>query len=396
MVTRKNLRPVWAEINLDKIKHNIKEVRSIVKKETIICAVVKADAYGHGVAEIGDVLLKNGIDRFAVSTLAEAIQLRNEGYKTVPIMVLGYTPKEHGSAIINNNIIQTVYTYEQALYFSNLAKEKHREVTVHLKLDTGMSRLGFQPNAQSLDDIKQIFELPNLAVEGIFTHLATAGEKNKDYAYEQFGIFTNFVNRLERKGYSIPIKHISNSAAVIDLPEMNLDMVRPGIILYGLYPSNDVEKEKIKLKQAMELKARVSHVKTLPKGHSISYGSKYVTSDNEKIITIPIGYADGYTKMLSGRAEVIVGGNKIPIVGDICMDQCMANATGLDIETGDEVVLYSSDSKSGITIDDIADKIGTINYEIICMLSKRVPRIYLENNNLLHIKDNLLRYKYRF
>lgn len=390
MIIGKDLRPVWAEINLDKIKHNVREVKNIVKNDTIICAVVKADAYGHGVVEIGDILLKNGVDRFAVSTLEEAIQLRNNGYTETSIMVLGHTPEGHGEAIVDNNIIQTVYTYEQALYFSNLAKERHKEVTIHLKLDTGMSRLGFLSNSQSLDEIKEIFELPNLIIEGIFTHLATAGEKNKDYTYKQFNMFMEFVEQLEKGGYSIPIKHVSNSAAVIDLPEMNLDMVRTGIILYGLYPSNDVDKGRLDLKQAMELKARVSHVKTLSKGHSISYSSRYTTSGNEKIITIPIGYADGYTRALSGKAEVIAGGKKIPVVGDICMDQCMAKANGLDIKTGDEVVLYSSQKGSGITIDDIAYKIGTINYEIICMLGKRVPRVYLENNNLLHIKDNLL------
>ncbi|MCK9268375.1 MAG: alanine racemase [Alkaliphilus sp.] len=390
MIIGKDLRPVWAEINLDKIKHNVREVKNIVKNDTIICAVVKADAYGHGVVEIGDILLKNGVDRFAVSTLEEAIQLRNNGYTETSVMVLGHTPEGHGAAIVDNNIIQTVYTYDQALYFSNLAKKRHKEVTIHLKLDTGMSRLGFLSNAQSLDEIKEIFELPNLIIEGIFTHLATAGEKNKDYTYKQFNMFMEFVEQLEKGGYSIPIKHISNSAAVIDLPEMNLDMVRTGIILYGLYPSNDVDKERLDLKQAMELKARVSHVKTLPKGHSISYSSRYTTSGDEKIITIPIGYADGYTRALSGKAEVIAGGKKIPVVGDICMDQCMANADGLDIKTGDEVVLYSSQKGSGITIDDIADRTGTINYEIICMLGKRVPRVYLENNNLLHIKDNLL------
>lgn len=390
MIIGKDLRPVWAEINLDKIKHNVKEVKNIVKKGTIICAVVKADAYGHGAIEIGDVLLKNGVDRFAVSTLEEAIQLRNNGYITTSIMILGHTPKGHGEAVVDNDIIQTVYTYDQALYFSNLAKRKHKDVTIHLKLDTGMSRLGFLPSIQSLNEIKKIFELPNLVIEGIFTHLAMAGEKNKDYTYKQFDMFMDFVDRLENEGYSIPIKHISNSAAVIDLPEMNLDMVRTGIILYGLYPSDHVDKERLKLKQAMELKARVSHVKILPRGYGVSYGSKYTTFDDEKIITIPIGYADGYTRALSGKAEVIVGGSKIPVIGDICMDQCMASATNPDIKIGDEVILYSSRKGSGITIDDIANKIGTINYEIICMLGKRVPRVYLENNNLLHIKDNLL------
>lgn len=389
MALGENLRPVWAEINLDNVKHNIKEIKNIVKKDTIVCAVVKADGYGHGAVELAETLLNNGADRLAVATLCEAVQLRKAGY-TVPIMVLGYTPEEQGEVVIDNNIIQTVYTYEQAIYFSNIAKESNQQLIIHLKLDTGMSRLGFQPNDESINAIKEIFKLPNLIVEGIFTHLATADDKNKEYTYKQFNIFMDFVNKLEEEGYIIPIKHVSNSAAIIDLPEMNLDMVRPGIILYGLYPSDEVNKEKIRLKQVMELKAKISHVKVLPKDRGISYGLKYTTQDNEKIITIPIGYADGYTRMMSGKAQVMVKGKVIPIVGRICMDQCMANATGLDVKAGDEVILYSNERESGITINDIADKLGTINYEVVCMLGKRVPRVYLENNNLLHIKDILL------
>jgi len=390
MIQEKNLRPVWAEINLDHVKHNIKEIKNIVKKDTLVCAVIKADGYGHGAVELAEVLLENGADRIAVATLGEAMQLRKAGY-TVPIMVLGYTPDDQGQFVIDHNIIQTVYTYDQALAFSNIAKESNKELTIHLKLDTGMSRLGFKPNAQSIDDIKKIFKLPNLMIEGIFTHFATADDKNKEYTYGQFNIFMDFVSQLEQEGYKIPIKHVSNSATIIDLPEMNLDMVRPGIILYGLYPSDDVNKDKIHLKQVMELKAKISHVKTLPKEYGVSYGLKYFTTDEEQIITIPIGYADGYTRMMSGKAEIIVKDTKIPLVGRICMDQCMANATGLDVKPGDEVTLYSSDRESGICIDDIANKLGTINYEIVCMLGKRVPRVYLENNSLLHIRDSLLR-----
>ena len=389
MALGENLRPVWAEINLDNVKHNIKEVKNIVKKDTIVCAVVKADGYGHGAVELTKVLLNNGADRLAVATLGEAVQLRKAGY-TVPIMVLGYTPEVQGQIVIDNNIIQTVYTYEQAIYFSNTAKETNQQLIIHLKLDTGMSRLGFQPNDESINDIKEIFKLPNLTVEGIFTHFATADDKNKEYTYKQFNIFMDFVNKLEEEDCIIPIKHVSNSAAIIDLPEMNLDMVRPGIILYGLYPSDNVNKEKIRLKQVMELKAKISHIKVLPKDNGISYGLKYTTQDNEKIITIPIGYADGYTRMMSGKAQVMVKGKVIPLVGRICMDQCMANATGVDVKAGDEVILYSNDRESGITINDIANKLGTINYEVVCMLGKRVPRVYLENNNLLHIKDSLI------
>jgi len=389
MISKENLRPVWAEINLDNVKYNIKEIKNIVKKDTIVCAVIKADGYGHGAVEIAKVLLENGADRIAVATLGEAVQLRRGGY-TVPIMVLGYTPEDQGQVVIDNNIIQTVYTYSQALAFSNFAKQANKDITVHLKIDTGMSRLGFQPNDQAINDIKEIFKLSNLIIEGVFTHFAAADDKDKEYTYKQFNTFMDFVNVLEKEECVIPIKHVSNSAAIIDLPEMNLDMVRPGIILYGLYPSDDVNKDKIKLKQVMELKAKISHVKVLPKESGISYGLKYTTTHDEKIITVPIGYADGYTRMLSGKTEIIVNGKIIPLVGRICMDQCMANATGLDVKAGDEVTLYSNNRESGISIDDIANKLGTINYEVVCMLGKRVPRMYLENNSLLHIKDSLL------
>ncbi len=390
MISKDNLRPVWAEINLDNVKHNIKEIKNIVKRDTIVCAVIKADGYGHGAVEIAKTLLENGADRIAVATLGEAVQLRKAGY-TVPIMVLGYTPKNQGQLVLDHSIIQTVYSYDQALAFSNAAKKNDSTMTIHLKIDTGMSRIGFQPNNESINDIKEIFKLPNLIVEGIFTHFATADDKDKAYTYKQFNAFMGFVNQLEKEDCIIPIKHVSNSAAIIDLPEMNLDMVRPGVILYGLYPSDDVDKTRIDLKQVMELKAKVSHVKVISKERGISYGLKYTTSGDEQIITIPIGYADGYTRMMSGKAEAIVKGKKIPLVGRICMDQCMANATGLEVEAGDEVTLYSSDRESGICIDDIANKLGTINYEIVCMLGKRVPRMYLENNRVLHIKDSLLR-----
>lgn len=384
------LRPVWAEIHLDKLKHNIQEVRRVVKKDTLVCAVIKADGYGHGATVIAKTLLENGADRLAVATLSEAIELRKAGYE-VPILILGYTPETQGEDLLKYNIIQTLYTLEQAKSFSELAMKHGKELTIHLKIDTGMSRIGFQANEITIEEIKEIFHLPNLKVEGIFTHFAVADERDKTFTYKQFQQFMFLVNALEKDGYTIPIKHVSNSAAIIDLPEMNLDMVRAGIMLYGLYPSDDVKKENVDLKQVMELKARVSHVKTLPKDRGVSYGLKYKTDQERRIITLPIGYADGFTRMLTNKAEVIAKGHKIPIVGRICMDQCMADATAIDINRGDEVTLFSSDPTSGNTIDDIAAKLGTINYEIVCMIGKRVPRVYMENNNLVQIKDNLLR-----
>lgn len=390
MLINDKLRPVWAEINLDKLKHNIQEVRRIVKKGTLICAVIKADGYGHGATVIAKTLLENGADRLAVATMSEAIELRNAGYQ-VPLMILGYTAESQGKDILKYNIIQTVDSFKQAQYFSQLAVDHRKEMTIHLKIDTGMSRLGFEMNEDSMNEIKEIFKLPNLKVEGIFTHFAVADEEDKTFTYKQFRQFMSLVNALEKDGYTIPIKHVSNSAAIIDLPEMSLDMVRPGIMLYGLYPSQDVNKKTVDLRQVMELKTRVSHVKLLPPGRGVSYGLKYRTNEERKIITIPIGYADGFTRMLTEKAEIIVKGKKIPVVGRICMDQCMADATGLDINLGDEVTIYSSDPQSHNTIEDVAAKLGTINYEIICMVGKRVTRAYVENNNLININDYLLR-----
>ncbi len=378
--------PVWAEINLDKLEHNIKEVKKIVNNDTLICAVVKADGYGHGAPEIASTLLANGVDRLAVATVAEAIRLRKGGYRGL-VMVLGYTDEAWGEEILSYDIIQTVHSYRQAEYFSKLALSRGKEMTIHIKIDTGMSRLGLQVNHETIEEIERIYELPNINIEGIYSHLAVADEEDKAYTHEQFDKFMYIVNALEKDGYKIPIKHMSNSAAIIDLPEMNLDMVRAGIILYGLYPSIHVNKDIINLKPVMELKSRVSHVKVLPARRGVSYGLHYKTDRERKIVTLPVGYADGFTCMLTGKAEVILKGKKIPIVGRICMDQCMADATGLDVELGDEVILYSSKADSGNTIDDVAAKLGTINYEIICMVGKRVPRVYIRNDKFVHIKD---------
>lgn len=386
MAAMQKIGPVWAEINLDKLEHNIHEVTRVVKKETLICAVVKADGYGHGAPEIAKTLLKNGADRLAVATVPEALRLRRFGIK-VPIIVLGYTDESWGEDILDKNIIQTVLSYQQAQYFSQLARDQGKKMTIHIKIDTGMSRLGLQVNDDTIEKIKKMFILPNIIIEGIYTHFAVADESDKTFTYEQFNKFMSLVNALERDGYHIPIKHVSNSAAIIDLPEMNLDMVRAGIILYGLYPSLEVNKEAMNLKQVMELKTRVSHIKTLPPGRGISYGLKYKTDGERQIITLPVGYADGFTRMLTGKAEVLVRGKTLPIVGKICMDQCMADATGMNIDLGEEVTLYSSDPGSNNTIDRVAAKLGTINYEIICMVGKRVPRVYIRDREYIHVKE---------
>ncbi|WP_026476647.1 alanine racemase [Alkaliphilus transvaalensis] len=389
MQREKLLRPVWAEINLDYLKHNLLEVKRLINKGTKVCCVIKADGYGHGALEIAKTLIENGSDYFAVATLTEAIQLRKGGIN-LPILVLGYTPDEYWQEILQYDITQTIYSLQQAKEFSAAAKRVEKTMKVHLKVDTGMARLGFQVTEGTISDIQSIYHLSNIMIEGIYTHLATADEGDKTYAREQFSKFMGLLETLENSGCSFPIRHVSNSATIIDLPEMNLDMVRAGIMLYGLYPSDEVCHEQVKLKQVLTVKAKVAQVKKLQKGCGVSYGQIYKAEEERQIVTLPIGYADGFTRLLTNKAEVLLKDKKIPIVGRICMDQCMADATGLDVMRGDEVIIISNDIAQGNTVDDFAKKLGTINYEIICMIGKRMPRIYMENNNLLHVKDSLV------
>lgn len=382
-------RPVWAEINLDHLIHNIKEVRRVVRHDTKICAVIKADGYGHGAVEIAEVLLEHGADRLAVATLSEAIQLR-KSYGNVPIMILGYTPESCAEDVITHNIIQTIYSFKQAKQFSKIAQELNKNVVFHIKIDTGMNRLGFQPTDETAAEIKEISKLSNIIIEGIFTHFAVADELDKSFTQKQYEKFVNLCNKLEEKNVVIPIKHVSNSAAIIDLSEMNLDMVRAGIMMYGLYPSDEVQKSRVNLKQVLSLKAKISHVKDVSEKVGVSYGLKFVTQKASQIATLPLGYADGFTRMLSGKAEVLVKGAKVPVVGRICMDQCMIDTSGLNASMGDEVILMGADGCNSISIDDVAQKLETINYEIVCMIGKRVPRVYIKNNEIVRIKDHLL------
>lgn len=383
-------RAVWTEINLDNLAHNMKEVRRVTNKNTKVTAVIKADGYGHGAVEIGQTLLDNGADRFAVATLSEAIELRNT-FKDTKIMVLGYTPDVLAKQIIENNIIQTIYDLDQAIEFSKIAISLNTKMTVHIKIDTGMNRLGLQCKEETVKAILEMNKLEGLIIEGIYTHFATADESDKTYTKEQVKKFINIVNNLQYKGLNIPIKHVSNSAAIIDLPEFNFDMVRAGIMLYGLYPSNSVNHKAVDLKEVMCLKAKVSQVKELEQGSGVSYGLKHKCNKKTFAALLPIGYADGYTRMLSGKANVLVKNKKVPVIGNICMDQCILDVTGLDIKRDDEVILFGGNNPNGITIDSVAEKLQTINYEIVCMVSKRVPRVYIKDNQQIKSIDYLLK-----
>lgn len=382
-------RPVWVDINLDHLAHNMREVRRVTSSKTLISAVIKADGYGHGALYIAQTLLDNGADRFAVATLSEAIQLRN-AFRSTEIMVLGYTPNELIEGSINNDIIQTVYSFEQAEIFNRIAASLDKTLKVHIKLDTGMRRIGMSISEDTITDILKMSALPNLEIEGIFTHFAVADEIDKTFTIEQVKRFKYVVETLETKGLTIPIKHVSNSAAIIDCPEYNFDMVRAGIMLYGLYPSPDVNKKAVDLKEAMSLKANIAQVKTIQKGEGVSYGHKYIAPADTQIATIPIGYADGFTRGLTFKAKGIVKGQIKPVVGRICMDQCMVEVDGIDIKAGDTITLFGEADGKTISIDDYADMLGTINYEIVCMMGKRIPRRYLKNGETVQIVDHIL------
>ncbi|MDF2984975.1 MAG: alanine racemase [Eubacterium sp.] len=385
------LNRAWAEINLDNIAHNIREIRRITNKNAEIMGVVKADAYGHGVMEVARTLLENGVSRLAVSMLDEAIQLRKNGFG-VPILVLGYTDPIRVNEIIENDVTQSVFSHELAKALSDEAVKQGKKVKIHIKIDTGMSRIGFLPGYSAVKNVVEISRLPNIIIEGLFTHFATADEKNREFTLLQFERFMSICYELQRIGIHIPVKHCANSAGIIEYPDMHLDMVRPGIIQYGMYPSEEVDKTKIHLKSAMTLKANVILVKEIEKDTSISYGRIFTTARTSRIATIPIGYADGYMRMLSNKGKVIIHGEYAPVVGRVCMDQCMVDVTDLNstVEVGDEVVLVGAQGDNVITAEDVAQLIGMINYEFVCIVGKRIPRAFIKDGKISKILNYLI------
>lgn len=382
----RHLRPVWAEVDLDRLAHNMREIRKAAKSKDII-AVIKADGYGHGALDIAPVLLENGATRIAVAVLNEAVELRRGGLEC-PVMILGFTPPSLIDLILRYDIEQTVYSYELAHELSVLAQKKNKIAKIHIAIDTGMGRIGFLPNEESVEEVYKISKLPNIVIEGLFSHFSAADEKNKEYTSMQLEKYNWFYDRLKEKDININIRHIANSAAIIDLPETHFEAVRPGIILYGYYPSNEVYKEKIDLKPVMSLKTNIVHIKKVPPGEYISYGRKFQTSKESIIATLPVGYADGYTRLLFNKAKVIVNDKLVPVIGRICMDQCMIDVTEVEgVKVGDEVILMGEQNGIKFTADDIAELLGTINYEVTCMISKRVPRVYVRQGKVVKIRN---------
>lgn len=385
-----NTRPTYVEVNLDNLAHNYSEIRRIVRKETQVMPVIKANGYGHGAVELAKLYSSLGVNRFAVSLLNEAIELRRAGIDK-PILVLNFTPEYQMSDVAANDLTQAIYRYEDAVALSEAAAAMDKKLKIHIKLDTGMSRIGFLPSDDSIENVLKISQLPNLEIEGIFTHFAKSDEADKSFTRLQFDRFMRMVESIQEKGLNIPLKHVSNSAAIIDLPEYNLDIVRPGIILYGYYPSDDVKKERIDLRPAMTLRTIVSNIKTLPVDTGISYNHVYRTPAEARIATVPIGYADGYPRTLTGKGQVYIAGKRVTINPRICMDQMMFDVTGLrDVNVGDEVIYFGYGNKDWPSVDEVAKTFGTINYEIVCMMGRRLPRVYLKDGKVVRTLDYLL------
>ena len=382
----KMIRPVWAEIDLDAIKYNIDSIKRRVDTKELI-AVVKADAYGHGALDVSKTLVENGATKLAVAVITEAMELRHGNINT-PIMILGYTPLEFAADLINYDIEQTIFDLEYATKLSEIALNLGKKAKVHVALDTGMGRIGFLINDNSLNEILKISSLKGLEVVGIFTHFATADESDKNYSNKQYKKFTDFNEKLISKGVNILLKHVSNSGAIIDMPNTYLDGVRAGIVLYGYYPSEDVLKQNLDLKKAISIKTQVAHVKILDKNEYVSYGRKFKTERKSIIATLPIGYADGYSRALTGKAKVIINGKFAPVVGTICMDQCMIDVTDIgDVHVGDEVIVLGKDKDLKFDADDMAKAMGTINYEVLCMIKQRIPRVYIEDGKVKSIRN---------
>ena len=378
----------WAKIDLGAIGQNVKSINKILSGSSKIMAVVKADAYGHGAPFVARELVGCGVDFFGVSSLDEAMQLREAGISQ-NMLILGYTAPlaENVKKLAEYGIVQTVFDFECAKKISEEAKKHKKSVKVHIKIDTGMNRLGFSFTAKNKDKdiiakIKSIKNMDSIICEGIFTHFAEADEKKSDFTKEQFGLFCELVYSLEKEGIHFDIKHAANSGATINFPETHLDYVRCGLILYGLYPSKSTAEEDIGLVPAMELKTIVSQLHAVKKGETVSYARTYEAGRDILCATLPIGYADGFSRLLSNSAGVLLKGKQAPVVGRVCMDQSMIDVTGCEnVEVGDIVTLFGHDEGGSgyIPVERVADMMGTINYEVVCLIGKRVPRIFCKN-----------------
>lgn len=382
-----NIWRTWAEIDLDALQHNVEEIRKQIKKSTRVLAVIKADAYGHGAVGIVQELLRCGITDFAVASVNEAVQLRRAGIQA-NLLILGYTPDENLSAVVETGVQQTLYSVKQAKLLQEIAVAQGRVVGIHLKVDTGMHRLGFADNEQSVLDICQIAEMPNLSIEGIFSHFAGADQEDLTGAEKQLKRFQDFLEKVNQKGISIPLRHMANSGAIVTMKEAEYDMVRPGLLLFGHFPSETCRLPELDLKPVMTVKSRIAHLHTVPAGEGVSYGPAYRAKAPVRIATVPIGYADGFSRILSNKPLGLkIHGEIAPLVGNICMDYCMVDVGQIaEVAVGDEVIIYGKEHP----VEQFAQAMGTINYEVLCLLHKRIPRVYIKSGETIEIQDSLL------
>ena len=386
------LRRTWAEINLDSIEKNYDICRSMLRDGVQMMGVIKADGYGHGAVEYARIFSEKGCEWFAVSNLDEALQIREAGIDT-PILILGFTPVEKATVLALNNISQAVFNSDYARGLSACAVEQGVQVNVHIKVDTGMTRIGFlyqdsESDYESLDAMEEACKLPGLYPQGIFQHFAVAdcGEDGEVYTRLQYDLFLDVIRRLEKRGVRFDFYHCCNSAGASEYRDLQLNMARLGIVIYGL-TSSSLVKEQWGIEPVMSVKSVVAMVKEIEEGTTVSYGRTFTAEKKMTIATIPIGYADGYTRRLSGNgARMIIGGEYVPIIGTICMDMCMVDVTGLNVKAGDPVTVIGKEGDKEITVDEIAQKSGTINYEITCDISKRVPRVYVRGGKIVSVQ----------
>lgn len=376
------MRPAWVEINLSNFEYNIQQIQAKMgaAEGREFIGVIKADAYGHGAVQCAQVLRDNGVKTFAIATLHEAVALRNAGAKE-RIIILGLTPDMYADTLAKYDITPVVCNADNAKAINDAAASMNKTLDCLLAVDTGMGRIGYLADDTdfAISDVKRIAALPNLKIFGMFSHMSTADCVDKTYSHGQEEKFNNFYKALTEAGIEIPFRTLANSASIMEIPSVLFDGCRPGIILYGLYPSHEVVKAQLSLKPVMSVKANIVHLKFVPSDFSVGYGRKYISEKPATIATIGLGYADGYPRPYSPNAKVIVNGVVCPIAGNICMDQCMIDVSNVpNVNVGDEVIVMGSDGINSITADDIADATGTINYEITCAFGQRLPKVYVK------------------
>lgn len=378
------IRNTWVEINLDNLKHNIKQAKDIIGENTKLAGVLKADAYGHGAIYSAKTMIENGVEMLAVACITEAIELRRH-YSEIPILIMGYTTDEQLPLAVENNITMTMFSLEQAKKLSEIAKDLNKEAKIHIKIDTGMNRLGLKVKPETIDTIEEISKLDNVIIEGIFTHLAL---KTTETDMEQCELFMEVINKLESRNINIPIKHICDGIAMVIYPKIHLDMVRVGSYLYGGQPDY-VGRESTK--PVMSFKTKIAHIKEIEKGEGVGYGYSFVAEKKTIVGTLPVGYSDGYLRCIQEKGEVSVLGKRAPIIGKICMDQMMIDLTNIpEAKVGDIAVLIGEGPEDNISLIEVAAYADTNRNEILSGISRRVPKVYIENNKIIDIVDYLL------